>query len=621
MVKRLVILASGEGTNLQHVIDNQGKELFNVKLIGVVSNKNSQAFLRSKNVNIPSYFCPWDKNESREDYDKNLGNLVSSLKPDIVFLLGWNHILSKVFLDKFVNIDILNLHPALPGTFVGNNAIEDTYNAFKKGELSQGDIGIMVHRVTEELDVGEVICKDYVDLEEKDTLSSLTSKFHVKEKVVVYDALFKLSTGFMFSGKVKDIYQISDDKMLIAHTDRLSAHNKVICEVDYKGSMLANLSKWWFDKTKHIIDNHVIRQDNHAMLVKKCTLIPVEFIVRSYITGSLWKHYSKGNRTYCGVVFNDDLRKNQKLDGEIITPTTKDEFDLPISYEDILQRNLLNKEDLDYIYSICIKLFNLGAEVAESNNLILVDTKYEFGRDINGKIILIDEIHTIESSRYWVKDTYEQNMKDNKEPDKLDKDNLRDFLVNSQKQNDTYQVPNEIKDKIIGCYKKVYENISGENVNLEVLKPYRNVILKDMLDFYNNLNEENYKIVIIAGSVKDNNHVNSIKTELAKNNLQYTSHVYSAHKNTSAVLDLLNQYKKLSSRIIYITVAGRSNALSGVVACNSDSVVIACPPIKDTGFLININSTLQMPSGTPVLTILDPNNVGLACKRILNLKG
>ena len=171
-------------------------------------------------------------------------------------------------------------------------------------------------------------------------------------------------------------------------------------------------------------------------------------------------------------------------------------------------------------------MYSLGSEVAKQNNLILVDTKYEFGRDSTGKIILIDEIHTIESSRYWVRDTYEQNMNNNKDPDKLDKDNLRDFLIASQKNNeDEKDVPKEIKDKIINCYKEVYEKISGDSVDLDSLISFKNINIKDMLHFYNNLENDKYEIVILSGSVKDSNHVNNIKTELYKQNLKYTSYV------------------------------------------------------------------------------------------------
>ena len=262
---------------------------------------------QEKNLFHLILFRDISKFTTRTDYDKYLAQLVLSLKPDIIILLGWNHILSNSFLDSFVNIDILNLHPALLNTFPGNKAIEEAYTAFKEGKCNS--TGVMVHRVTEQLDVGDVIAEQKVMIHSDDTLDILTERIHSTEKQVVFQALYKLSTGFLFRGKVKDIYSIHDDKMLIVHTDRLSAHNKVICNVDYKGSMLANLSNWWFTKTQDIIDNHVIRQDNHAMLVKKCELIPIEFIVRGYITGSLWKYYSQGHRSYCGIEFEKWFKK------------------------------------------------------------------------------------------------------------------------------------------------------------------------------------------------------------------------------------------------------------------------------------------------------------------------
>ena len=400
------------------------------------------------------------------------------------------------------------------------------------------------------------------------------------------------------SGKVRDLYETSSN-YVIHHSDRLSSFDRNICNIDGKGELLCKTAKWWFDRTRHIIDNHVVGIEGRNMIVKKCSVILIEFVVRGYITGStstsLWTHYNNGERVYCGIEFPDGLKKNQRLAEPVLTPTTKDEHDEPLSCEDIITRKILSKGELNYIKEKALSLFSYGQKEALKRGLILVDTKYEFGYDSNGNIILIDEIHTCDSSRYWKNDSYQERFNAGEEPEKLDKDSVRDYVkkVCDPYKDDIPEIPTEVKTHVYNCYSTLFSKLISNSENL---------------------------VVIISGSESDKEHFTKIGKELDNLYIPNTSYVCSAHKNTLGLIQILNDNRNLTQRIIYVTVAGRSNALSGVVACNVSEPVIACPPFKDKDdMMVNIHSTLQMPSNVPVMTILEPRNVALTCLRIFDL--
>ncbi len=218
-----------------------------------------------------------------------------------------------------------------------------------------------------------------------------------------------------YDGKVRDMY-ICRDFVILITTDRQSAFDRQLASVPFKGQVLNMTSLWWFEQSKHIVPNHIIANPHPNVTIgKRCKVFPVEFVMRGYITGStstsLWTNYKKGVRYYCGHHFPDGLVKNQKLTENKLTPTTKsDEHDELISAEEIISKGYMSKEDWDVCANYAYQLFAFGQEVAKKNGLILVDTKYEFGKDENGNIVVVDEIHTPDSSRYWVADTYEARM-------------------------------------------------------------------------------------------------------------------------------------------------------------------------------------------------------------------
>ncbi|MYB83279.1 MAG: phosphoribosylaminoimidazolesuccinocarboxamide synthase, partial [Chloroflexi bacterium] len=239
-----------------------------------------------------------------------------------------------------------------------------------------------------------------------------------------------LSQGKKFKGKVRDRYDLGDRIALIT-TDRQSAFDRVLAAIPFKGQVLNMTSAWWFEQTRHIVPNQVISiPDPNVTIAKKCTVFPIEFVVRGYITGttntSLWTVYQSGRRRYCGIDLPDGLTKNQKLPTNYLTPTTKDEdHDRPISPDEIVSENWMTTDDWEQCSRIANELFAFGQTKAAEHGLVLVDTKYEMGRDENGEILLIDEIHTPDSSRYWIADSYEQRMREGQEPDNVDKEFLR----------------------------------------------------------------------------------------------------------------------------------------------------------------------------------------------------
>ena len=216
-----------------------------------------------------------------------------------------------------------------------------------------------------------------------------------------------LTSGNKRKGKVRDQYDL-DDKIVLITTDRQSAFDRVLAAIPFKGQVLNQTSAWWFDKTQNILPNHVINvPDPNVTLAKKCNVIPIEFVVRGYITGStstaLWTVYNNGNREYCGNALPEGLVKNQKLDSNMLTPTTKEEHhDRPIAPDEIVKEGWMTQKDWDFCSQKALELFAFGQKKASEHGMILVDTKYEMGHDSSGNIVLIDEIHRPDSSRYWI---------------------------------------------------------------------------------------------------------------------------------------------------------------------------------------------------------------------------
>jgi phosphoribosylaminoimidazole-succinocarboxamide synthase len=271
-------------------------------------------------------------------------------------------------------------------------------------------------------------------------------------------------------GKVRDTYELPE-KMILITTDRQSAFDRILASVPFKGQVLNQISAWWFDKTKHIVPNHVLSiPDPNVTVGKKCTVFPVEFVVRGYITGttdtSAWMNYQNGVRNFCGNDLPEGLKKNQKFDRPIITPTTKsDEHDRSISPTEIVAERLMTQADWDYVSGKALEIFEFGQTIAASHGLILVDTKYEFGKDADGNILLIDEIHTPDSSRYWIAKSYDERLAKGEEPENIDKEFLRLwFKDHCDPYNDKVlpPAPDDLVIELSRRYIMLYEMITGE---------------------------------------------------------------------------------------------------------------------------------------------------------------
>ena len=271
--------------------------------------------------------------------------------------------------------------------------------------------------------------------------------------------------GEKYEGKVRDVYMQNGRRTLIT-TDRVSAFDMVLGLIPYKGQVLNQLSAWWFEQTADLANNHVISvPDPNVTIAHEAESLPVEVVVRGYITGvtktSLWYLYEQGDRRPYGIELPDGMQKNDPLPQPIITPTTKalkGEHDEPITRELILERGILAQDLWEEIEETTVSLFKRGQEIAAKAGLILVDTKYEMGL-VDGKLTLIDEIHTPDSSRYWIADTYQQGS----EPENFDKEFMRKWYAAQGYRGDGAPptMPDDFIAQIAARYIAAYEKLTG----------------------------------------------------------------------------------------------------------------------------------------------------------------
>lgn len=617
-LKRIVVFISGNGTNLQEILDRcESGDMF-AKVVMVVSNNvDAKGVERARNAGVPVQIV----NSITPSNGRECLDPVIDANPDVIVLAGFMKVLPSWYIEALNGRSIINLHPSLPGEFPGTNAIERAWNAHQQDPKKFTRSGIMVHHVIPEIDAGEVVVSREVQIHPDDDLESFRNRIRVQEKAVLIQGIKEVLN--LKSGKVKNVIELPTNMLAMVYTDRLSSFDRHICDLPGKGTVLCETSRFWFNATRHIIPNHYLYSINNVMIVKKCKVIPIEVVIRGYITGStstsLWTHYLKGERRYCGILFPDGLEKNQKLDEPVVTPTTKDDIhDELISREEIIERKIVTRDQWSYIESKALELFKFGQAIAASRGLLLVDTKYEFGYDSDNNILLIDEIHTCDSSRFWKDDTYAERFANGQEPEKFDKDLVRDYLrgisnYDPYSSPDVPKIPVEVKQKTIDAYLEFYSTITGVR---SVACPVDNEASEYQINDY--LRHSVPKAVILYGSESDLWWVDKITASLDSVNVPYLCYQSSAHKQTHALLKIIDKHNNDSAKLVYITVAGRSNALSGVVTGNTHWPVIACPPFKDKlDMMVNVNSTLQMPSKIPVLTVLDPGNVGYAVERIL----
>jgi len=656
----IVVFASGSGTNFKAIVEATQHNIIqgNVRLL-ICNNETAGVVNIASQYNIPCYIEHYHKGEDRSKYYLNIIDKLFDMdyEIDLIVLAGWMLMVSENFINimKKYNCSIINLHPALPGQFPGVNAIERAWTAYKENDITES--GLMVHHVVKEMDAGELIDFKIVPFYNNDTFESFSARLRWFEKPTLISAINKVLTGhdseFSFNqkyesvrtakaydyvtdvtcsllheGKVRNCFAVNIDKnilpyLIIYHSDRLSAFDHHICEVEGKGNILMLQNIWWMKHTKHIIANHYITHFDNAIIAERCSRISLEVIVRRYITGStrtsLWTQYNNGVRDYCGNKLPEGLVKNQKLDNYLITPTTKEEEeDKPITPHEIVLNGILEKKDWDYIAQKALELFLYGEQIADDKGLILVDTKYEFGFNKNGNIILIDEIHTSDSSRFWLKDTYNAKISAGEEPDKLDKDAIRDWLyANSDPQNPEFtppEIPSNVKDNVYSAYHKLYQMLIGQKTkrmasqteNIETLHTFNNSI--------NFIRGELDTVLILTN--KYGEHTKNIINHLAKLCIVSRVHIVSLCHNMNNINKIIQGYKiigeRLNKKYIYIVTSEEDTNLAALVATNTSCPVIASSDTMD----INLNySMLQS-----WLLIKKSSNVAFACYRMFSMK-
>ena len=276
--------------------------------------------------------------------------------------------------------------------------------------------------------------------------------------------------GKKYVGKVRDCYS-KDGRRTIVVTDRISAFDVVLGTIPFKGQVLNQIAAYWFESTRQIASNHVISvPDPTVMVAVECELLPVEFVMRAYLTGvtttSIWYHYQNGGRLFCGHKLPDGMRKNQKLDKAILTPSTKAAkggHDQSVSRAEILAAGTLSADDFDRAGEMCARIFAFGQSLAAQRGLILVDTKYEIGRRVDGSLCFIDEVHTPDSSRYWYADDYQARFERGDEPRGLDKEYLRRVLADQGYRGDgpPPSLSDEVRCEAARRYIALYELVTG----------------------------------------------------------------------------------------------------------------------------------------------------------------
>ncbi len=417
------------------------------------------------------------------------------------------------------------------------------------------------------------------------------------------------------SGKVRESFRVDDKSRLIVASDRISSFDFVLnTPVPGKGAVLNSLAAYWFENTRDIIDNHFIRAvDPQISLVKEAKPIPVEMIVRGYLTGSAWRGYQKGRREVSGVPIPDGMTVNQTFETPIVTPTTKEANDREISPEGLFEEGWVTEPIYRKMEAAALALFERGSQMLAEKGIVLVDTKYEFGM-IGDELILIDEIHTPDSSRFWSKENYE---KDAASAEQLDKEYVRSYLLNNKVDGEyRLDLPDEVVAETTRRYEAIFEMITGEKLvapRYDVRgRVYQNLVNEELI-------KDGY-IAVVMGSPGDSEHCQKLKDIVESYGVCGEMRVVSAHKNGERLGEVTGDYNESIEPVAVIAVAGRSNGLGGALAANLSVPVFSCPPFSDrTDLMVNINSSLLMPSYTPGATVVDPKNAGLIALRSLSL--
>src|ERR1035437_5864182 len=291
-----------------------------------------------------------------------------------------------------------------------------------------------------------------------------------------------------YVGKVRDTYEMGNERLLLVTTDRQSGFDRLLGAIPFKGQVLNRTSLYWFEQTRGIVGNHAISSPHaNALIARKCAVLPIEFVVRGYMTGStdtaIWTQYQKGVRNYCGHALPEGMKKNEPLLKNIVTPTPKETtHDRPVTPKEIGDEGWRTADQWEFTSAKTLELFAFGQKIAASRGLILVDTKYEFGVADDGEILLIDEIPTPDSSRYWLADSYAERLAAGKEPNMIDKEFFRLWF---RERCDPYKdavlptPPDDLIAELAARYIQLFEKITGTAFEPD-LRPLEATILASL---------------------------------------------------------------------------------------------------------------------------------------------
>jgi phosphoribosylaminoimidazole-succinocarboxamide synthase len=429
--------------------------------------------------------------------------------------------------------------------------------------------------------------------------------------------------GARSEGKVRDAYALGAGRRLLVCTDRFSAFDRVLGAIPWRGQVLNRLSAWWFEQTGDLVPGHLLELPHaNAMLCREAAVIPVEVIVRGYLTGvtstSLWTLYNQGVERPYGLALPPGLAKNARLPEPVITPTTKaaaGAHDERLTEAEVVALGLCSAERWRQVRETALRLFDRGQALAARAGLVLVDTKYEFGL-VDDELVLIDEIHTPDSSRFWDAAEAADAIAAGREPRGFSKEFLRLWLSERGYGGDgpPPALPAELLAQAAERYIEVFERLTGAAF---VPDPATSPV--ELALALGRLAAPPPLVPIIMGSRSDLAHGEQIQRALRRFGVASEIRVASAHKAPLYLLELLERYERDPAPKVYITVAGRSNALSALVDTQVHAPVIAAPPYSDRFGGADIFSSLRMPSGVAPAVVADPEGAALVAAKILGV--
>ena len=460
----------------------------------------------------------------------------------------------------------------------------------------------------------------------------------------VLESGFVPELGEHKKGKVRDVH-FSGDKVIMVASDRVSCFDHVLSRcIPFKGAVLNLFNEWATQNSAgNVFDARLLSPDVNVIVQRKMQNLGYECVVRGYVWGTLADNYEKGVRVKSGIELPEGLLRYQKLDEPIFTPTTKaDEgHDKDVTLEDIAKSH--GKNIADDARKMSLKLFQRGTELADKAGMIFIDTKYEFGISEEGILYLIDEANTPDSSRFCSKEEYERKWKQITEEMRKgnyasvsellrarpelkireeSKQFVRDVLIEAGYE-EGKPIPELTDEQVVETafrYIDSYERLTGRKFDFNASElPTKKRIMNNLVKA--GIAYGGCVVPMGASIEKDRGHWEKLEQALKDVRIPYVQPVFlSAHKKTQEVLDYVRRMDESIEPLVYIVFVGRSNGLGPVVAGNTTRPVIACPVFKDdVEYLIDVHSSLRMPSGVPLMTVTGPGNAVLAAKRIIDM--